>query len=59
MGSRCSRQKPRLQSAQVAPAARTSRWGGSKDGEECDDSGIMVLFVKHVHLQKDGAARNC
>lgn len=42
----------------VAAGARISRRGGGDlvAGEVCDCRGMMVLFVKQVHLQKDGGA---
>lgn len=53
IGSRCSKQNARLHSEQPAEDARTSRLA---DFSVCVDKGMMVLFVKHVHLQKDGGA---
>jgi hypothetical protein len=42
---------------QVAVEARISRRGGGFPRDEaCEERGIMVLLVKHVHLQKDGGA---
>jgi len=36
----------------VAVAARGVDWSNPPD--ECDERGMMVLLVKHVHLQNDG-----
>lgn len=36
------------------PAAARAGLGTSGFEEVCDESGMMVLFEKHVHLQNDG-----
>lgn len=60
IGSLCSRQKALLQRVQVALGARLlSPSFRPVAGLACVESGMMVLFVKHVHLQKDGGATRC
>jgi hypothetical protein len=44
-----------LQVLHVVPAAR----GASPAVDLCVESGMMVLLVKQVHLQKEGGARLC
>jgi len=53
MGSLCSKQNARLHSEHPADDARISSFGGFS---VCVDSGIIVLLLKHVHLQKEGGA---
>jgi len=43
-----------LQVVQVDPAAR----GLSFEVDEWEESGMMVLFVKQVHLQNEGGAES-
>lgn len=60
MGRRCARQKALLQVAQPTGAARCLRLEEDDDGGlECEESGMMVLFVKQVHLQNEGGAAIC
>lgn len=55
IGNRWERQNALLQVAHVVAVDRgVVDW--SKPPEECDDSGMIVLLVKHVHLQKEGGA---
>lgn len=54
IGSRCERQKARLHIVHVAAGARISRRGGLFGGGELEERRMMVLLVKHVHLQNDG-----
>lgn len=54
IGNRCVRQNALLHVAQVAVVDREG--DSSKPPEECDDSGMIVLLVKHVHLQNEGGA---
>ena len=56
IGSRCERQKARLHIAHVAAGARISSRGGVAGGGELEERGMMVLLVKHVHLQNEGGA---
>jgi hypothetical protein len=61
IGSRWERQNARLHIAHVAAGARISSRGGDLpvDGEEeWEERGIMVLLVKHVHLQNEGGAKD-
>lgn len=60
IGSRWARQNARLHIAHVAAGARGSCFEADLSDEEleCEDRGIMVLLVKHVHLQNDGGAVN-
>lgn len=53
MGNRCERQKALLQVAHVVDVDRGVVWSNPP---EYDDSGIIVLLVKHVHLQNEGGA---
>lgn len=53
MGSLWVRQNALLHNAHVAAGAR----GGLSPGEDedsCEERGMIVLFVKQVHLQKEG-----
>lgn len=45
-----------LQSEHPADAARISSLGG-ESLTPWEERGMIVLFLKHVHLQKDGGAR--
>lgn len=54
IGNLCARQKDLLHVAQVAAAEREGF--SLRPSGELDDSGMMVLFVKHVHLQNEGGA---
>lgn len=54
IGSRWSRQKARLQLAHDAAAARWLGLLSVVGFVEWEESGMMVLFVKQVHLQNDG-----
>ena len=55
IGRCCARQNALLQVLQFVPAAR----GGSLEADVWVESGMMVLLVKQVHLQKDGGAVGC
>jgi len=55
IGSLWARQNALLQVAHVAAGAEL----GEEEDPECLASGIMVLLVKQVHLQKEGGARLC
>ena len=56
IGRRCSRQNARLHNEHPADAARTSSRGGDF-ALVSEERGMIVLLVKHVHLQKDGGAK--
>jgi hypothetical protein len=59
IGSRRPKQKARLHIVHDAAGARTSILApDSLEDAAWDCRGIIVLFVKQVHLQKDGDARN-
>lgn len=51
-------QNARLHIAHVAAGARRLRWAVELSVEAWEESGMMVLFVKHVHLQNEGGARS-
>lgn len=53
-GNLCSVQNFLLHDAHVGPEARVD---DSPEGG-CFGRGMMVLFVKHVHLQNKGGARS-
>lgn len=63
IGRRCERQKALLHVAQLAGAARGSRRRAGllreDGGETCVERGMIVLFVKQVHLQNRGGAEVC
>jgi hypothetical protein len=50
-------QNARLHIAHVAAGARRFRWAVEPSAEAWEESGMMVLLVKHVHLQNEGGAR--
>lgn len=54
IGSLCARQNALLHVAQVAVVDREG--ASLRSPELCDDSGMIVLLLKHVHLQKEGGA---
>lgn len=59
MGRRWERQKALLHKVHDEAGTRTfnSEENFCDEADEtCDDSGIIVLFVKQVHLQKEGGA---
>jgi hypothetical protein len=54
IGSLCARQNALLHVAQVAVVDREG--DSSRPPEPCEDRGMIVLLVKHVHLQNEGGA---
>lgn len=54
IGSLCARQNALLHVIQVAAVDRVVE--SSRPLDECDDSGMIVLLTKHVHLQNEGGA---
>lgn len=56
MGSLWERQKALLQIVQEAEGARGLLSGDEVEGEVLVERGMMVLLLKHVHLQNEGGA---
>ena len=56
MGSRWDRQNARLHMEHDAAGARISNRGGVFADGAWEERGMIVLFVKHVHLQNEGGA---
>jgi hypothetical protein len=56
IGSRCSRQNARLHDEQPEGEALRFNLAGGFSASLCVERGMMVLFLKQVHLQNDGEA---